>query len=244
MGNKLIPLAKTSIALAKTTTAIAITNKLTFNQNRKMVKEIFITNPKFFVDYVCFFYYPLPFWYNIHFPHASTMREFEIIRQKSINNEKAQILVRHRHSHFRFYDYIKLSDIVKNTQLLPNNTNLKIENYKLFLKSKYYSNSNALFLDEELKNKYKQEIDWNNLLLNNDDTFWSEDLKKKYKTRIEQINLFEYQKIDWNIKMLIDFVEYYEGISFPNENIWSILEPYVDDDLIEELFGKREGITP
>lgn len=238
MDNKLIPLGNTGIALAKTSSALAITNKLTFNQNRKLVKEIFKKNPQFFVDYTCFFYYPLPFWYNIHFPNASTMREFEIIRQKSISNEKAQVLV--RHTHLGFYDCINVSGIVKNTQLLPNKTNLKIENYKLFLKSKYYSNSNPLFLDEQLIKKYKQEIKWNDLLLNEGTSFWSENLKKKYTMRIEHINLFEYQKIDWNIKMLLDLVEYYEGISFPNENIWSVLEPYVDDDLIEELFGKRD----
>ena len=56
MDNKLIPLGNTSIALAKTSSALAITNKLTFNQNRKLVKEIFLKNPQFFVDYVSFFY--------------------------------------------------------------------------------------------------------------------------------------------------------------------------------------------
>ena len=238
MDNKLIPLGNTSVALAKTSSALAITNKLTFNQNQKLVKEIFLKNPQFFVDYTCHFYYPLPFWYNIHFPNLSINQEFEAIRQRLISNERAQILL--RHNKLGFYDYIATGGIIKNTQLLLNRNSLKIENYKLFLKSKYYSISNTLFLDEQLKNKYKQEINWNDLLLNEDLSFWSEDLKKKYTTRIEQINLFEYKKIDWNIKMLLDFVEYYEGISFPNENIWAVLQPYIDDNLIEELFGKRD----
>lgn len=56
MDNKLIPLGNTHIALAKTTTALALTNKLTFNQNRKLVKEIFKKNPQFFVDYISYFY--------------------------------------------------------------------------------------------------------------------------------------------------------------------------------------------
>src|SRR5690606_3975829 len=47
-NNKLIPI-NSSVALAKTAVALSLTEKLTFNQNRKMVKEIFLSNKKFFI---------------------------------------------------------------------------------------------------------------------------------------------------------------------------------------------------
>src|SRR5690554_365683 len=58
MSNKLTPISSTNIALAKTNSALTIANKLTFNQNRKLVKEIFLKNPSFFIEYISL-YYPL-----------------------------------------------------------------------------------------------------------------------------------------------------------------------------------------
>src|SRR5690554_1761329 len=56
-NNKLIPV-NSSVALAKTSVALSITDKLTFNQNQKMVKEIFLSNNDFFIDIISR-YYPL-----------------------------------------------------------------------------------------------------------------------------------------------------------------------------------------
>lgn len=238
MDNKLIPLGNTGIALAKTSSALAITNKLTFNQNRKLVKEIFKKNPQFFVDYTCFFYYPLAFWYNEYFPNASSVpQEFETIRYRTISNKKNQVLL--KHTTLDFYYCINLEEVSKIQYFLK--TKITIKMYKLFFKSKYYSKNNSILLEENFKNKYIKEINWNDLNLSSiTESFLSEDVKRQYVTKIKQIDLFESEKINWSVKMLLDLVEYYEGISFPNENIWSVLEPYVDDDLIEELFGKRD----
>src|SRR5690606_9820749 len=46
-NNKLISVSS-SVALKKTSTALSITDKLTFNQNRKVVKEIFLKNKRSF----------------------------------------------------------------------------------------------------------------------------------------------------------------------------------------------------
>src|SRR5690554_769870 len=54
-NNKLIPV-NSSVALAKTSVALSITDKLTFNQNRKMVKEIFLSNKEFFINVISEYY--------------------------------------------------------------------------------------------------------------------------------------------------------------------------------------------
>src|SRR5690606_3130934 len=50
-NNKLIPLSS-SVALKKTSIALSITDKLTLNQNRKIVKEIFLKRKVFFIDVI------------------------------------------------------------------------------------------------------------------------------------------------------------------------------------------------
>lgn len=54
-NNKLLPINQT-LVIAQTGLVLNMTQKLTLNQNRKLLKEIFIRNPELFINLISSFY--------------------------------------------------------------------------------------------------------------------------------------------------------------------------------------------
>src|SRR5690606_29692956 len=94
--------------------------------------------------------------------------------------------------------------------------------------------------DDGLLELYSDRWDWAKISKNRHIS-WSVKLLEKFKDELigaKAYGIFHNSESKWNLALLYLFVELYTG-AYWNSNlykdIWKILEPFVDDDLIKEV---------
>src|SRR5690554_1334511 len=184
MDNKLIPLGNTSIVLTKTSSALAITNKLTFNQNRKLVKEIFLKNPQFFINYISCFY-PLS---DELLEKYKSYWNWEFLSKNIYLSWSEDLITEYSDK----WDWKNLSILLIIKEITF--TNKLIDKYKdrwdwLFLSLNWSS--------EKFLYEHKDKWNWD-VLSNNNKLPWSDQLIKKYKNKWDWNELSKNQFLPWS----------------------------------------------
>lgn len=227
-NNKLIPI-DSSVALAKTSVALSLTDKLTFNQNRKLVKEIFLMNGPFFIHTICNFY---PF-------------KIELI-EKYENEWEWNLLIKNENIFWtdellgKFIEFLSENPVVKINSMftLPFSKNI-IEKYKHELFWAYLSSNEKIEWREEIIDKYKRNWVWGSRendelagLSINKKLPWSESFFKKYLKHWDWSDLSRNENFLWNDAIIDKYCDNWnwQNLSQLKSLPWSdsFIEKYIE----------------